>query len=569
MNSPLGVVCGALLVSLGASAQLATSVPEQSSLADRAAPSGYQFDDGTITHGWGDAAGKEIFGIHRFVAADGSDVITSISAAWGLTGAPNGSSARVFVWQDDGSGDIRKARLLATKVVTVQNAATSILNVYPLNSPVVVTGVFYVGFSRFIPGPGSQFPLPAGDGAAYVPGRTFVGATFGSFNPSNLAATNVAEITNFGQPGYFLLRANGSGSAFSYQGRLTSSGTNYSGAADFIFTIYDSASGGSVVGMPIAIAGVSVNSGTFHAQIPADPSWFVNQPDRYLDVQVRTPAGNGTYEALAPRGRIGQVPAAMVATVAQTAQSVPWSGVTDVPATVVNPWTQGADSISYTGGKVGVQVNDPAYALDVGARMRVRGANMSNSAGIWFSAAGSTVDRAFVGLRDDNTVGMYGIGAEWFFTGDVLSGNVGVGALPSGVHRLRVNGNVLANNVAVPSSIRFKDHVTTMDDALGSLLKLEGVRFDWKPEWAKERPGREHDIGFVAEDVAKIFPEVVFYDENGNVTGMDYSRLTAVAVQAIKELKAEQQKQIEALQAHNAALQDRLERLERAIGQNR
>ncbi|HEX8875717.1 MAG TPA: hypothetical protein VF777_03150 [Phycisphaerales bacterium] len=432
MNASIRVACGVVLLSLDASAQLVTSVPEQSSLTDRAAPSGYQFDDGTITHGWGDAPGKEIFGIHRFVAADGSDVISSISAAWGLSGAPNGSSSRVYVWQDDGSGDVRKARLLATKVVTVQNSATSILNVYALNPPVVVTGVFYVGFSRLIPGPGNQFPLPAGNGAAYVQGRSFVGATFGSFDPSNLAATNVAEITNFGQPGYFLLRANGSGSAFSYQGRLASSGASYSGAADFIFTIYDSASGGNVVGTPIAIAGIPVNNGTFHAQIPADPSLFVNQPDRYLDVQVRTPAGTGTYAALSPRGRIGQVPAAMVATVAQTAQSVPWSGVTGVPATVVSPWTQGADGISYTGGKVGVQANNPAYALDVGARMRVRGANVSNSAGIWFSAAGSTVDRAFVGLRDDNTVGMYGVGAEWFFTGDVLSGNVGVGALPSG-----------------------------------------------------------------------------------------------------------------------------------------
>ncbi|HEX8875718.1 MAG TPA: tail fiber domain-containing protein [Phycisphaerales bacterium] len=83
------------------------------------------------------------------------------------------------------------------------------------------------------------------------------------------------------------------------------------------------------------------------------------------------------------------------------------------------------------------------------------------------------------------------------------------------------------------------------------MLKLEGVRFDWKPQWAKERPGREHDIGFVAEDVEKVFPEVVFYDENGNVTGMDFSRLTAVAVQAIKELKAE-----------NDDLRTRLERLE-------
>lgn len=143
-------------------------------------------------------------------------------------------------------------------------------------------------------------------------------------------------------------------------------------------------------------------------------------------------------------------------------------------------------------------------------------------------------------------------------------GNVGIGT-SSPSQRLTVNGNVLANNVAVPSSIRFKDHVSVMDDALASLLKLEGVRFDWKPEWAKQRPGREHDIGFVAEDVAKVFPEVVFYDEDGNVTGMDYSRLTAVAVQAIKQLKVDQQQEVRLLREENAELRARLERLEAKI----
>jgi hypothetical protein len=130
------------------------------------------------------------------------------------------------------------------------------------------------------------------------------------------------------------------------------------------------------------------------------------------------------------------------------------------------------------------------------------------------------------------------------------NGNIGIGT-SAPTQRLTVAGNVLANNVAVPSSGRFKHNVAPMEDALERLLKLRGVTFDWNEEFAKQRPGREHDIGFVAEDVAKVFPEVVFYDESGNVTGMDYSRLTAVAVQAIKQLKAE-----------NDDLKARLERIE-------
>lgn len=163
----------------------------------------------------------------------------------------------------------------------------------------------------------------------------------------------------------------------------------------------------------------------------------------------------------------------------------------------------------------------------------------------------------------------------WFQTymsrpGSILytgsNGRVGINtAAPT--QALEVAGNILANNVAVPSSIRFKDRVYPLDDALANLLKLSGVRFDWKPEYAAQR-GFTHDLGFVAEDVEKVFPEVVMHDAAGNVTGMDYSRLTAVAVQAIKQqqavidsLKAESARR----DAENAELKARLDRLERTL----
>ncbi|MBL0869224.1 MAG: tail fiber domain-containing protein [Phycisphaerales bacterium] len=151
------------------------------------------------------------------------------------------------------------------------------------------------------------------------------------------------------------------------------------------------------------------------------------------------------------------------------------------------------------------------------------------------------------------------------------NGNVGIGTT-SPSQRLTVAGNVVANNVAVPSSGRFKHNVAPMTDALDKLLKLEGVSFDWNPDFAKDRPGREHDIGFVAEDVAKVFPEVVFFDAEGKVTGMDYSRLTAVAIQAIKQQQLQREadrvrfeEELKKRDAQNAELKARLERLERAL----
>lgn len=140
------------------------------------------------------------------------------------------------------------------------------------------------------------------------------------------------------------------------------------------------------------------------------------------------------------------------------------------------------------------------------------------------------------------------------------NGNMGVG-VTSPTQRLHVAGNVLANNVTVPSSARFKENVTPLLGGLDALRVLEPVRFDWKPEHAKERAGRVHDIGFVAEDVAKLFPEVVFFDDTGAALGMDYGRLVTVAIRAAKEQDA----RVKALEEENEELRERLERLEAIV----
>ena len=105
-------------------------------------------------------------------------------------------------------------------------------------------------------------------------------------------------------------------------------------------------------------------------------------------------------------------------------------------------------------------------------------------------------------------------------------------------------------------------------------MAMEAVRFDWKAEQAKPR-GFTHDFGFIAEDVAKLFPEIVFFDEDGKVAGMDYARLSAVAIGAVKELTGvvrTQGVEIERLNAEirqhaaNAeAMRARLEAIESAL----
>ena len=65
-------------------------------------------------------------------------------------------------------------------------------------------------------------------------------------------------------------------------------------------------------------------------------------------------------------------------------------------------------------------------------------------------------------------------------------------------------------------------------EALELIKKLEAVTFNWKDSGTKE-------IGLIAEDVAKIIPEAVFYKDN-KIEGIKVMPLIAIIIEAIKEL---------------------------------
>jgi len=75
------------------------------------------------------------------------------------------------------------------------------------------------------------------------------------------------------------------------------------------------------------------------------------------------------------------------------------------------------------GGNIGIGTTTPAYLLDVNGRMRVR--NGGGTAGIYFMDAANANNRAFIGMQDDNTVGLFGSnGGGWALKMDTGSGDV-------------------------------------------------------------------------------------------------------------------------------------------------
>lgn len=140
------------------------------------------------------------------------------------------------------------------------------------------------------------------------------------------------------------------------------------------------------------------------------------------------------------------------------------------------------------------------------------------------------------------------------------NGYVGINVAQTAVNNiLTVQQNASADPVAdawtVYSSRRWKTNIEPIEEAMDLVKSLQGVSFDWKETG-------QHDIGLVAEDVGRVIPEVVAYEENGiDAKSVDYARLVAVLIEALKE----QQAQIETQQGQIADMEARLTALEKVL----
>jgi len=85
-------------------------------------------------------------------------------------------------------------------------------------------------------------------------------------------------------------------------------------------------------------------------------------------------------------------------------------------------------------------------------------------------------------------------------------------------------------------------------------LQLQAVSYDIKKEF-QNTSDTNKQIGFIAQDIEEIIPEVV-QTSNDGYKAIDYSRLTAVLAGAIKE----QQIQIEELKLEVRELKKKLTR---------
>lgn len=421
------------------------------------------------------------------------------------------------------------------------------------------------------------------------------------------------------------------GSTFTYQGKLDNGVTAVNGAADFRFSLWSSAADTSPAGQfgaAITRSAVPVTDGLFTASLDFGFGVIDNNL-LFLQIEVRSPAGSGSFTAVTPRQPLT---AALNAQFARNAANA----ATATTATQLAP-----------------------------GRARIRGdaGASNNSPGIWFtSPIAAPIDRAFVGQLDDSNVGFFN--GNWSFLVNA-NGNTALGD-PSGTappQRLTVNGSIQLNtgtavapnrlafglvgnlgstaesndpvffqrvNVSANSTdlrlyvgddptvapgaggdafsiwttnnsptsgferFRFssdgnafkpgggtwaalsdastKTDLLPMTGTLDKLMSLHGYSFNYKPEFIEQGralPGTQ--IGLVAQEVQAVFPDWVGTSADGKLFVSERAT-TALMIEALRDLRAEKDKQLEAVRAENAAtraqnamLRERLDRLEKIL----
>lgn len=133
-------------------------------------------------------------------------------------------------------------------------------------------------------------------------------------------------------------------------------------------------------------------------------------------------------------------------------------------------------------------------------------------------------------------------------------GSVAVGTIGASGYKFYVNGSSYSTGGWASSDLRLKENIEQLTDVTDKLENIEGVKFDWKVnEFPNRNFSKSRQIGLIAQDVEKEFPELVNTDKDG-FKSVAYDKFTAVLLEAIKEQKKEidsLKQEVEILKAKN------------------
>jgi hypothetical protein len=189
-------------------------------------------------------------------------------------------------------------------------------------------------------------------------------------------------------------------------------------------------------------------------------------------------------------------------------------------------------------------------AIGANALAAVTGSNnfaIGYNAGNQVKGGSDNVLIAHEGTSTDN--GVVRIGTSGTQTTTYISGITGVGVSGSAVC-VAASGQL----GVCPSSIRFKQDVQDMGDTTDTIMSLHPVQFHYKADG----PESPMQYGLIAEDVAKIAPDLIERDAKGEILAVHYEKVNAMVLNQVQE----QQRLIEKQNALIRQLESRIAELE-------
>ena len=201
----------------------------------------------------------------------------------------------------------------------------------------------------------------------------------------------------------------------------------------------------------------------------------------------------------------------------------------------------GNSYIGKNGGKLGIGLDNPIQALDVNGIVSIRGKNMGRL-DEWSKRVGLQLH---VGVGGDYWM----IGPEQEDGDGDLMFTYYNGSGYDSIAYLDPHNDVWVED----SDIRLKKNIEPMGSVVDRLNQLEPVQFNL----IKHEEGTAKKIGFIAQEVKKIFPELV-YDTEADRLGLNYHDYGVLSVKAIQELD-------ETFKTQNERLKSRIGELESEI----
>ncbi|GBD34406.1 hypothetical protein HRbin35_00123 [bacterium HR35] len=127
------------------------------------------------------------------------------------------------------------------------------------------------------------------------------------------------------------------------------------------------------------------------------------------------------------------------------------------------------------------------------------------------------------------------------------SGNVGIGTTTP-AYKLHVIGSIAQTNavncalssdsngqiICTPSSLKYKENIQDLMFDKEKFLSLQPRTFEFKKDLPFKIEGKQ--VGFIAEEVQSVFPELVRYNQNNEPEGLKYEQIPVYLYAIVKDL---------------------------------